>query len=159
PLRRIALLLRASQNKRELRAGAELHGRNCTTPVDTPAKRRADESDFRDSVCSNSYRGAGNLFRALPLVLPDCRLRALRSAHVFLTPRLSPLFFAPFVQTQPLVPVRDRLDGHVLFAKGSALVGCASPPPSPLFGPGRRSALAHAVWFLVVAHRLDSFRP
>src|SRR5262249_56259160 len=101
----------------------------------------------------------GNLFCAVPLVLPGCGLRALRSAHVFRYRRISPLFFAPFVQDQPLVPVRDRLDGHVLLAERGAVVGAASPPPSPIFGPRRPPPLAHLIWFLVVAHRLDSFRP
>ncbi len=84
-------------------------------------------------------------------------LSRLRSPHVLRHRRLPSLFFTPLFQDQSLVPVRPRLDGHVLFAKGRPLVGSPSSPPSPLFRSGRGSPLTHAFRFLVVARRLDSF--
>src|SRR5207245_4158232 len=111
--------------------------------------------DWSSDVCSSDL--AFDFFHAVPLVLRGHLPGAALRAHVLRDGGLSPLFFTPLVQDQPRVPVRDRLHGHDFFAEGRALVGSASPAPSPAFGPGTGSAFADAFWILLVARRLDYF--
>src|SRR6266852_8838109 len=126
--------------------------------VYTAAERLADFPASFFALCARSHRLAADFFHSVPLVLPGHLPGAAGRAHVLRHRGLSPLFFAPLVQDQPRVPVCDRVHGHDLFAEGRAVVGGASPPPSPAFGPGAGFALADALRIFLVACRLDHLR-
>src|SRR6266850_1425440 len=123
--------------------------------IHTAAERLADFASSFVAVCARAHRLPVDLFHAVSLVLRGRLSGAALRAHVLRDGGLSPLFFASLVQDQPRVSIRDRLHGHDFFAEGRALVGGASPAPSPAFGPGTGSAFAHAFRLFLVACRLD----
>src|SRR6266481_871294 len=125
--------------------------------VYTAAERFADFPASFFALCTRSPRLAADFFHSVPLVLPGHLPGAAGRAHVLRHRGLSPLFFAPLVQDQPRVPVCDRVHGHDLFPEGGAVVGGASSPPSPAFGPGTGFAFAHPYRVFLVARRLDYF--
>src|SRR5437879_2933196 len=111
-------------------------------------------ADFHSSLpafCPRSYRIAADLFHSVSLVLPGGLRGSAGGAHVFCNRGIPSLFFAPRVQDQPRVPVCHRVHGHVFFAEGRAVVGGASPAPSPLLRPGTGSPFADALRLFLVA--------
>src|SRR5881394_560359 len=74
--------------------------------------------------------------------------------------RISVLLSLPFalIHIASLLIFFIPFHWYDLFAEGRALVGGASPPPSPAFGPGTGFAFADAFRVFLVARRLDHFR-
>src|SRR4029077_19435554 len=85
----------------------------------------------------------GGILLKVPLVLLGYLPGRLLHSHVFCDCRLSPIFFASFVQDEPRVPIRNGLSRHHVHAERRALVGGQSPASPPPFGYGRRPALPH----------------
>src|ERR1700687_116501 len=116
------------------RPGVSLDGFSCAAPCyfHPFAQRRKVAARFRNSFSSHSSRCFRHLLLSVQVVLSDCLLPRLRIPYVLRHRWLPPLLLAPCLQNQPLVPVRHRLDGYVLLAKGRPLVGRSSPPSPPL---------------------------
>ena len=126
--------------------------------VDTTAKRFTNFSDYVFALRFGPYCFALHILHPFSLVLPGSLPGTFGRAHVFRYRGISPLLFAPRVQDQPRISVRDRVYGHELRAKGRVVVGGASSAPPPPFRPGAGSALTNAVWIFLVARGLDHVR-
>src|SRR5260370_23779393 len=126
--------------------------------VHTAPQRLANFCSAFLALCAHSPRVAADFLHALSLVLPGGLPGLAGGEDVFRHRGLSPLFFAPLVQDQPRVSVRNRVHGHDFFSEGRAVVGGASSPPSPAFRPGTGFAFANPFRILLVARRLDYFR-
>lgn len=70
--------------------------------------------------------------------------------------RVSPLFFTPFIQDQPGLPVSLGLFRHDICAKGSVMVGRAPSTPPQTLRPGEGSPLPVAKRVLVFPCRMDT---
>src|ERR1700676_2129372 len=115
--------------------------------IDTFAQWVPHFTCFGFAFRTDSHPGYRNIFRAFSLVVSDCVPGAGRGADVFRYRGLPPLFRTPLVQDQPGVSIRARVSGDDFWPEGSAVVGGASPAPSPAFGSGTESALPAAVRF------------
>src|SRR5713101_9247651 len=131
-------------------AGAEQHGKCNKFPVYTPTQWSEDQLDRSHSVPDSASGRVVDFLDSFSVVVPACLRRGVFGADVLCDRGISPLFFAPVVQDQPVVSIRDCVHGYFFFAEGSVMVGGASPAPSPLQRSGRGSALADAVRIFLV---------
>src|SRR5260370_34612927 len=111
--------------------------------LDDAEKRRPHlPCSFLSFFCRSSGLRGGILFK-VPLVLLNYLPGGLLHPHVFCDRRISPLFLASFVQTEPRVPIRNGLSRHHVYAEGRALVGRQSSASPSLFGHGRGPPLPY----------------